>query len=377
MDDTSPLLVRRLSRGQLVAFDCLMAWGISLAFLTSSAPAQTPPWVRPAVALGLGLPLAVRRLRPRTVFCGVLAVALVATVFHVVRMPYLAPACALYTVALTGREIAGLPTAWVAALTAFVLTGLLVAPVWWEDGLREALSGVAAMGGAWTVGRAVAERRAYAKRTAEQLARESVAEERLRIARELHDVVAHSMGLIAVKAGVANHVIGSSPEEAGDALRVIESESRSALAEMRRMLGLLRTDPAELAPFPGVHGLPSLGERANLAGVKVEMDVRGVEELPQGVGLTVYRIAQEAITNVIKHASPAHCRVDIEADGRRVRVEVTDDGPGRRTLPPNAGGHGLIGMRERVLMYGGVFEAGPRSGAGFRVFACLPYEGVS
>ncbi|WP_283136320.1 sensor histidine kinase [Rhizohabitans arisaemae] len=377
MKTTSSVLVQRLSRGQLVVFDCLMASGVALTFLASPGDVEADPGVRLAVAFGLGLPLAVRRLWPRTVYCVVLAVALIATTFPLVRMPYLAPAFALYTVALTGREIRWLPTPGVAALTAFVLAGLLVIPVSWAGGLGETVFGVAAMGGVWTVGRAVAERRAYVRRTAEQLARESVTEERLRIAREMHDVVAHSMGLIAVKAGVANHVMRTRPEEAGDALRVIEAESRGALMEMRRLLGVLRTDPAELAPLPGVRGLPLLAERASLAGVRVDLDVRGAERLPQGVSLAVYRIAQEAITNVIKHASATSCRVEVEADAGRVRVEVTDDGPGSGRPPANAGGHGLVGMRERVTMYGGVLETGPRPGGGFRVFACLPYEGVS
>ena len=243
--------------------------------------------------------------------------------------------------------------------------------------MGDILFGVAALGGAWTMGQAVRERRAYAARAAERLARESVTEERLRIARELHDVVAHSVGLIAVKAGVANHVMRTRPQEAHDALRVIETVSRGALVEMRHLLGVLRTDPADLVPVSGVEGLPELAERATLAGVTVDLDVRGAAGLPQGVGLSVYRIVQEALTNVVKHAAPARCRVDVEADGRQVRIEVADDGPGRRTLPAHAEGHGLIGMRERVMMYGGVFEAGPRPGMGFRVFACLPYQEMS
>lgn len=129
MDGTTPLLVRRLSRGQLIAFDCVIAVGVSLAFLSSPGQSEAHPAVRLAVGCALGLPLAVRRLWPRAVLCGVLAVALAAAVFQVLRMPHLAPACALYVVALTGREIRWLPTAGVAGLTALALAGLLVAPV--------------------------------------------------------------------------------------------------------------------------------------------------------------------------------------------------------------------------------------------------------
>jgi signal transduction histidine kinase len=376
MNATSSLLVRRLSRGQLIVFDCLIGWGFCLAFLSSSAQATAPAAVRITFAFGLGLPLAVRRLWPRTVSSAVLGLSVVATIWPVVPMPLLAPAWALYVVALRERGCWRPPTSLIAGLTGFVLAWLLVVPVRSADGLSETLLGLAAVGGAWTVGRAVAERRSHHARSAERLAAESVNEERLRIARELHDVVAHSMGVIAVKAGVANHVMRTRPQEAGNALRAIEVESRSALAEMRRMLGVLRTEPADLAPLPGVEGLPALAERAGLAGVDVDLRVRGAGQLPQGLGLMVYRIAQESITNVIKHAAPTGCRITVDCDGRRVTIEVVDGGPGRGTIPTKGAGHGLLGMRERVTMYGGVFESGPRPGGGFRIFAHVPYEEV-
>jgi signal transduction histidine kinase len=239
--------------------------------------------------------------------------------------------------------------------------------------------GVAVMGGAWTVGRAVRERRAYTERSAEQLAGRAVTEERLRIARELHDVVSHTLSLIGVKAGVAGYILRSRqdpPAEADaeihDALGVIESTSRDALVEMGHMLGMLRSGEtaADVRPVPGLAGLPELTERAAMAGVHVEMDVRGVDRLAEGVELSIYRIAQEAITNVIKHAAPARCRVVIVGDSNEVRIEVTDDGPGTRVLP-GTGGHGLIGMRERALMYGGSFAAGPRPEGGFGLSARL------
>jgi signal transduction histidine kinase len=211
-----------------------------------------------------------------------------------------------------------------------------------------------------------------------------VTEERLRIARELHDVVAHGMSLIAVKAGVANHVLEARPQEAQDALRVIETTSRGALTEMRQLLGVLRSGsdageaPASLSPAPGAGGLRELADRAAMAGVRVSMEVRGLERLPEGVGLSVYRIVQEALTNVVRHAAPARCSVVVEADGRSVTIEVADDGPGRRVLPAGepGHGHGLVGMRERVAMYGGVFRAGPRRAGGFGVSVRLPYEPV-
>ncbi|MCP9955830.1 histidine kinase [Actinomadura madurae] len=182
------------------------------------------------------------------------------------------------------------------------------------------------------------------------------------------------MSLIAVKAGVAVHVAEARPEEALDALRVIEATSRSSLAEMRHLLGVLRTGAAdaELTPSPGLADLSGLADRAAMAGVHVDLDV-DTGDLPDGVALSAYRIVQEAITNVVKHAAPARCRVRVEADGVRMRIDVTDDGPGVRVLP-GGDGHGLIGMRERVMMYGGDFTAGPRPEGGFAVSAAFPYE---
>jgi signal transduction histidine kinase len=247
------------------------------------------------------------------------------------------------------------------------------------------LAGIAAVGyGGWAFRRAARERRLRAARAAAELASRAVAEERLRIARELHDVVAHSMGVIAVKAGTARYLLSSRPEEAGLALEVIETASRSALAEMRQMLGLLRPSPdgqrPELRPVPDLGDLPALVSRAAAAGVEVTLDVAGTEALPAGVGLSAYRIVQEAITNVIKHAAPAQChvtvRADIDADSdmaaSRLTIEVRDDGPGgsRACEPP---GHGLIGMRERAEMHAGTFSAGPLDGGGFAVRATLPF----
>jgi signal transduction histidine kinase len=228
----------------------------------------------------------------------------------------------------------------------------------------------------WAAGRTMRARRAYAASAADGLARQAVADERLRIARELHDIVAHSLSLISVKAAVANHVARQRPEEAQDALRIIADTSRDTLNEMRRLLGVLRSESSgpELAPSPGLAGLPELADRASLAGVRVDLDVRGNGSLPDGVELSVYRIVQEALTNVVKHAAPARCRVSVDTDDHEARIEIVDDGPGARVMPGPVQGHGLIGMRERVMMYDGVFSAGPRTEGGFAVSARLPYS---
>ncbi|PZG07222.1 two-component sensor histidine kinase [Nonomuraea aridisoli] len=374
--------------------------GVCLAFvfLTVTVHATAlPPWVRLALPLGLGLPLAARRLWPLPIFCLTLVFAVFAAVTGAVGFAYVAPAYALYIVALSDRLGPAVPTSAIGVVSLSTVLTLTVAgtprdsaPDWLLH-IDQPLLGIAALGGAWTVGRAVRERRFYAAREAERLAAQAVAEERLRIARELHDVVTHSVGLIAVKAGVANHVMATKPEEAHHALRVIETASRSALVEMRNLLGVLRSTAApDLVPAPGLAGIQELVERARQAGVEVELELSveaghraGRAEsgewggLHDGLGLSVYRIVQEALTNVAKHAVPARCRVSVVADGKQVRIEVVDDGRGRRSPAADGTGHGLIGMRERVMMYGGMFEAGSLPGHGFRVFATLPYQEVS
>ncbi|MEU4536016.1 sensor histidine kinase [Streptosporangium sp. NPDC023825] len=387
MDDS--LFPRHWSRARLVRLDTLGAAGYALALLLFGAgrpdPA-VPAWAGFLILAGITLPLAVRRLWPLTVFCAVFATSLVSlVVLGTVHDRFAAAAFALYLVALTRPRPRREPTIAIGACgaVAVLLLSAVGAPAPAPGVAGPLLVGVAFMGGAWVAGRAVRERRAYTARAAEQLAGRAVAEERLRIARELHDVVAHSMSLIAVKAGVAHHVAAVRPEEATDALRVIETASRGALAEMRQLLGVLRSDldadhdadlcaPPALSPSPGLAGLGGLAERASMAGVRVELDVRATG-LPEGVELSVYRIVQEALTNVVRHASPARCRVSVEASGGEVRVEVADDGPGERVLPGGPG-HGLIGMRERVAVYGGSFTAGRRPEGGFGVSARIPYE---
>ncbi len=227
---------------------------------------------------------------------------------------------------------------------------------------------IAAMGAVWVIGYTTRMRRSFLERETSQRSEQALSDERLRIARELHDVVAHNLSLIAVQAANAAHV--RSPDHAYKALDVISSTSRAALSEMRSLLGVLRSD-ADLAPSPGLDGLAELADRASLAGVRVSLDVHGSDAVPEGVGLSVYRIVQEALTNVVKHAAPASCTVLVEVTSSSVRVEVADDGPGVRELGV---GHGLIGMRERVAVYDGTFSAGAGPGGGFLVVAELPFR---
>ncbi|MEV0324109.1 sensor histidine kinase [Streptomyces sp. NPDC050658] len=293
---------------------------------------------------------------------------------------------ALYTVAATTDR----PTTWrVGLVTMAGLTGVatLVGPLPWYA--QENLGIFAWTGMAAAAGDAVRSRRAFvdaireraerAERTREEEARRRVAEERLRIARDLHDVVAHHIALVNVQAGVAAHVMDKRPDQAKEALSHVRDASRSALNELRATVGLLRQtgDPeAPTEPAPGLARLDDLVDTFRHAGLPVEVTLGdAVTELPAGVDLAAYRIIQEALTNVQKHAGTgAKAEVSVVRVGPNIEVTVLDDGPGAVADPErdSGGGHGLIGMRERVSALGGRCTAGPRYGGGFRVHAILP-----
>ncbi|MET7345544.1 sensor histidine kinase [Streptomyces sp. NPDC087866] len=217
----------------------------------------------------------------------------------------------------------------------------------------------------------------------DEQARRAVAEEQARIARELHDVIAHHMSVISVQSGLARYVFTTSPDTARTALTTIEATSREALMEMRRMLTLLRgrADGAleSYEPVPGLDGLGELVRRVRSGGVPVELIVEGPERaLPPGIGLCAYRVVQEALTNVLKHARPASAEVRVSYATHELRVSVTDDGAGEGKRPyrteedGHGTGHGLIGIRERVRLYGGTVEIGPCAEGGFQVRLALP-----
>jgi signal transduction histidine kinase len=357
---------------QLLWLDLLAALA---AFLLLPQPPQppAPAWWCYLLAAGIALPLVVRRRWPVPVFAVVLTLSVVASLLDATRDPFAAAAFALYPVALTVPRRRWLPVIGVGTAALGLLLIVAGPAGWWLADASRWVTGSVLLGGAWVLGRGVRERRALAVQAATRQAERAVALERLRIARELHDVVTNGLGVIAVKAAVANHVVGQCPQEAHRALRVIESTSRDALDEMRHLLGVLRSDETvpDLAPAPGAGRLPELVRRATAAGIDVDVDVSGVETLPEGVGLSVYRIVQEALTNVARHAATARCRVRVNATAGEVRVEVSDDGSGGGGRP--TAGHGLIGMRERVAVYGGTFAAGPRPEGGFTVTAHLPY----
>ncbi|HKR50300.1 MAG TPA: sensor histidine kinase [Pseudonocardiaceae bacterium] len=378
---------------QLVGIDLLPAAWVSL--LTGNSTLYTVHglsrgtvlvvWL---VAVAVSVPLAVRRRKPIPVFSVVLTSAIVAVLLGMsVAATVLAVAVALYQVALSAmprRSAVALGAALLGVTLAAVFTAtvldprfLLVAPstTSFDTDLLSLLSfSWFTIGAGWTLGRSVRARREYAGQIAEHRAQKAVSEERLRIAREMHDVVGHSMSVIVMKASVANHVYATRPEESREALGVIESVGRAALADIQRVLGSLRSaGETHLAPNPSLDELPTLVENARLADVEVELDHGTIPTLPTAVELSAYRIVQEALTNVIKHAAPpARCTVRITAEQGELCLAVIDDGIPCR--PVGEPGHGLIGMRERAALHHGTLVAGRQPGGGFAVHARLPYQ---
>jgi signal transduction histidine kinase len=234
--------------------------------------------------------------------------------------------------------------------------------------------------GVWGIGRAVGERGRRAEHLEERADRlershaEAVAGERATIARELHDVIAHSVSVMTVQAGAARVLLDEEPARARESLVAVEETGRQALGEMRRLLGILRGDEHEnrLAPQPGIADVDALVDHVRAAGLPVDVVVEGdPQRLPPGVDLAAYRVVQEALTNALKHAGAARAEVSIRYGPSALELAVTNDGHVRRN---GRVGHGLVGMRERVALYGGEFEAGPRRGGGYAVRASLPMD---
>jgi signal transduction histidine kinase len=359
----------------IVVMLSLIGFGLGNLF----AGAWQPPrflsvWVVIVFLVLAGVPVVLRRFWPVAAFRGGLIAGVVAILLGAQWAVALDIGLALYVVVAERPRRQGVRN--LAAALAVTLLAPLVSPG--MDTLGEIAFSWAVLIACAATGIAVQERRGRVEANMLRRERQAVAEERLRIARELHDVVAHSMSLITVKAAVANHVAAQHPEQAREALQTIEAASRAGLAELRRMLGVLRSedDPGgDVTPAPTVADLAGLVERAASAGVTMSLDVRGADALPDAVGLAVYRIVQEAVTNVVKHAAPANCAVTVAVADGHVRIDVADDGSAP-TPDESAGmpGHGLIGMRERVMTYAGSFRAAPRLGGGFTVTATLPFD---
>jgi signal transduction histidine kinase len=378
----------RLSTAGPWALDALLALAATAAGVFVFGSILPPGAGGPRVAAGYALvvahnlPIAARRRFPLPVLAWALATGLVFASLRFNLVP-LGLSILIYVYSVASQcprrvSLAGLATTEAVLVLVFlarpralgdrstlVADCVIVAAAWWlGDGTRRRQEAVAA----------ARDRAAELERAREELARRAVVEERLRIARELHDVVAHSMSIIAVQSGVGAHVLDSQPEEARKALAAVEATSRQALAEMRRLLGVLRQEAepsGSLTPSPGLAGVDALAADVARAGARVEVRIEGTRpELPLGLDLSAYRIVQEALTNVVRHAGPATARVRIRYAPDTVDIEVVDDGRGAGTGRED--GHGIAGMRERAALYGGSLDAGPLPGGGFRVAARLP-----
>jgi signal transduction histidine kinase len=325
------------------------------------------------VAAAITAPIAVRRRYPTLVGAGVpILAALDHDLWDAQSISYpVATYCALYAL-----------TVWTPTRR-FAFGLALVMAVWLGFSLREGdLSNTGVTFAVVTaivmllVRRVVGdrERRAQlAERERDVAAREAVVEERARIARELHDAIAHNVSMMVVQAGAERRVIDQERGSTKEVLETIERIGRDALTEMRRLVGMLRSDRAdELAPQPGLSDLPTLLAQVHEAGLPVELELEGEpRQLPVGIELSAYRIIQEALTNALKHAGEAHAIVRVRYGGDSLELEIIDDGPGGQTSVIS-GGHGLAGMRERVALYGGRLDAGRRPSGGFAVRVLLP-----
>src|SRR5215216_4675076 len=330
----------------------LAAAGVSTLLFTELMNAAQPIPPRGMLALGYALallhtlPLAARRRFPGTVLALCVASGLAVATLGMPEILGIAILVAVYSVAAYGTRwvsLAGLAAAELGSAAVQLTPGRFE----WPTPVSNAL----VIGAAWLLGHFVGVRRAYTvqlERTRAEVARRAVAEERLRLARELHDVVAHAISVIAVQSGVGAHVANSQPEEAAKALAAIEATSRAALTELRRLLGVLRQDgepQASLTPAPGLADLEGLLAEVAKAGLAVRLRVEGAPSpLPAGLDLSAYRVVQEALTNVVKHAGPAHAQVTIRYRDQEVAVEVIDDGRGVAAVAGDGGkgtGHGL------------------------------------
>ena len=383
---------RAVDAGRPEAFDTMIAVGlfsgaaISGAVETSDRPTDATFFLLLAVG---AVPYVMRRRAPLTV----LMLASL-PVLALIGLGYSSSVIgsglflAAYTVAaLNGLRSVGAAVGWVVLLltaVAFVQPGALPP--------GELLTNAALFVGALGLGRSTQghratsalqrERAELALEARTEAARRAVSEERLRIAQELHDVIGHSLSVIALQAQVGAHVIDADPAEAKATLVSVAGTSRTALTEIRRILGAMHETDGNYHPAPGLRDVGDLAAELTAAGLPVELRTVGTpDKVPTALGMTAYRLTQEALTNVTKHAGRTHATVTVRYEPGAVHLEILDDGPADDTLPDHAAapsgdasrGHGLLGMRERVAMWGGTLETGPRLEGGYAVRAHLPF----
>jgi signal transduction histidine kinase len=361
-----------------------IAWARDVHSLIAASGAGPLTPVSAALILAQTLPVTVRRRYPVPVLVTTgVAIGLYSALGYSEAGANLGVLVALYTVAAhTDRRTATLAGA-------FTALGILLTSASYVQRDPRAADQLLVVypeySVAWVAGtylrrrqdlEALRERSTRLERERDERARLAVAEERSRIARELHDVVAHHVSVMVVQAGAARRVVATDPTSARAAMAAVESAGRTALSEMRRMLEVLREEGPDFEPEPSLTEVAGLVARVRAAGLSVDLEISGARpEVPTGADLAAYRIVQEALTNVVKHAGKAVAHVRISYMPDRVEVEVTDDGRGAAAhLVVDSGGRGLVGMRERALLYGGTVEAGPVTAGGYRVHAAFPIE---
>ena len=396
---TAALGRRRVLTDGVVA--CVLAAVGLLAVRTgidTAPPGYDPPptavWV--GLTLALILPLAWRRRFPLTVLVAITAVFFP---YRIVDLPDLTVSVVAWWLALYSAGAYGAPGRrdWVRAVNVVAAFGFVAYRLLTFDGalvrgpvllrnLFVVLFNLVFVTAALAFGNTMARRREYEvalvdraaelEREREEKARRAVFDERVRIARELHDVVAHHVSVMGVQAGAARRVLERSPGQAAQALTNIEDASRHAVAELQRLLGFLRRDGEvdQPTPQPNLRQLDALAEEVRRVGLDVELSVEGrAQPLPETVELSAYRIVQEALTNTIRHAGATKATVLLRYEPEELQIEVTDDGAGRPQQESTTRvGHGLIGMRERANLHGGRVSAGPRPEGGFGVRATFP-----
>ena len=359
-----------------VAFDCVLAAVLLVAaelqiWLAGAAGYEV---VAASIAPPMAAAVAIRRLYPT--LTGVVAQGSISGAFAIWGDTQILGTSIAWLCALYGLTVWSSPRRFVAG-TAFVLATNFAAAAGSAGSLdRSAPFAVVTFIVMVLVRRVLGDRERrlqLAERERDVAAREAVVEERARIARELHDAIAHNVSMMVVQAGAERQVLDPDHGSTREVLETIEKIGRGALTEMRRLVGMLRSDSADpLTPQPGLDDLSTLVAQVREAGLPVDLRVEGERrDLPVGIELSAYRIVQEALTNALKHAGDARATVHVRYGADSLELEIVDDGPGA-PAPVASGGHGLAGMRERVALYGGRLDAGRRPSGGFSVRVLLP-----
>jgi signal transduction histidine kinase len=370
--------------------DSVLALALTVISVGSVVVARTRygfafPVLAAVAALFTTVPIALRRYRPLAVLAVTVIAQTLLLIFSSDSPVPLGVIVALYTVAARCERPVSIRAAeWTVPP---ITLGVLV-----NNGLHagRVIPELAVFAIAWVVGDNLRTRRAYLaelearaarlEREREDQAGRAVIQERTRIARELHDVIAHNVSVMVVQASAGEELFDEDPERARESLSAVSSTGRAALAELRRLLGVIRPedDPAgdvSYAPQPGIEYLEELVGQVRETGLPVELSVIGEpRRLPEGIGLCAYRIVQEALTNTLKHAHASSAHVNVRYVADALELQVVDDGRGAASVNGETGGHGLIGMRERVALFGGELTASARAGRGYEVRARLPLE---